>query len=546
MANLGAGQEHPTEEEAVDLAEGLSAGSQHEVAAASAAGLEGPYIQAEKIEPREKRRVPSRRLVLGALVAVALALVLATMMTKKLPSVGVPPPVEAPEGAKKEPPVEDETQQEPEKPPTIASPGGPEEEAEVVEEKSGVPPPVEAREGVKKEPQVVSEEPKEPKVGWELPAVGGNPEEPEMSYVLSFAEPRSVGTAGGPGDEPEVVVPTPGTPPPVEAPEKIKKEPQDAGEEGDELEIGRKPPGVEEKPEEPEGPPSVETPGGPEVEPELVVHTLETPPPVGAPEEIKKEPDVLWESLEEAKEGKKPPVVEEKPGEPEGLPPVKAPEGVEKDMQLIEKEREETEVGWGSQVEEESEDSDVEEEWDFDKALEEWDSSEESEGEEEQEEEIRCLLNDLKINMVNIVKWALQTRTDTPLSGSKAREVALEQHVVRNGLRYEILARFTRLTPEYDPRQTAIALAEGLPIFFQNCLLLEDEARTSPGAAVTGEDFGDEETGKLNVFITGQSLSASLLLASRPMSLVHCSVNLEELQAAESCIHEWEMQAADE
>ncbi|KAL8441661.1 hypothetical protein Emag_006993 [Eimeria magna] len=95
MERLGAGQgPSPEQEDAGDLPEGPSVASHHEDTAASSADSEDPYIEKAT---RATRSVINRRLLLGVLATVVLALVLATALRKRLPSVAKPSHLEAPE-----------------------------------------------------------------------------------------------------------------------------------------------------------------------------------------------------------------------------------------------------------------------------------------------------------------------------------------------------------------------------------------------------------------------------------------------------------------
>ncbi|KAL8441390.1 hypothetical protein Emed_007567 [Eimeria media] len=99
MENLGGGQQPLLEqEEAGELLEGPSVASHH----ADTADPEDSYI----IEStRATRSVTNRRVLLGALATVVLALVLATALRKRLQSVAKPPPIQAPEEPGKQLPV---------------------------------------------------------------------------------------------------------------------------------------------------------------------------------------------------------------------------------------------------------------------------------------------------------------------------------------------------------------------------------------------------------------------------------------------------------
>ncbi|KAL8441336.1 hypothetical protein Emed_007575 [Eimeria media] len=108
----------------------------------------------------------------------------------------------------------------------------------------------------------------------------------------------------------------------------------------------------------------------------------------------------------------------------------------------------------------------------------------------------------------NIVEWAKQTRTDENLSGFAARKIELMQQLIRNGVEYQIKCRFNSLTPAYDAEKTAAQLAEGVRRLLEECLPLEEEARTTSKVPWVMEDFGDRGTGSVNVMISRESLFA--------------------------------------
>ncbi|KAL8452146.1 hypothetical protein Emag_002487 [Eimeria magna] len=115
MENLGSDQRPLLEqEEALDSPKGPSVASHHEDTAASAADSEDPYIEADVTKVARPAR--SRRLAFGALAAVALALVLATGLGKRLFSVEKSSPVKAPEDVGKGLPVVKEELEKPEAP----------------------------------------------------------------------------------------------------------------------------------------------------------------------------------------------------------------------------------------------------------------------------------------------------------------------------------------------------------------------------------------------------------------------------------------------
>ncbi|KAL8441391.1 hypothetical protein Emed_007568 [Eimeria media] len=156
MENLGAGQRPlPEQEEAGELPEGPSVASHHKDTAASALDSEDPSVEEAT---RATRSVTNRRVLLGALATVVLALVLATALRERLPSVATPPPVHAPEEPGKGLPVVEE---EPKKPPTVHAPEEPEKGLPVVEEEPKTPSTVHAPEPEKGLP-VAEEDPKTP------------------------------------------------------------------------------------------------------------------------------------------------------------------------------------------------------------------------------------------------------------------------------------------------------------------------------------------------------------------------------------------------
>ncbi|KAL8435505.1 hypothetical protein ACSSS7_002432 [Eimeria intestinalis] len=174
--------------------------------------------------------------------------------------------------------------------------------------------------------------------------------------------------------------------------------------------------------------------------------------------------------------------------------------------------------------------------WEF-----EWDSEDSEDLEElealqqEEEEELKAgrFLADVSVaqGMGCAVLFCAITRTKKPLSGTDAREVQLEQHFYKDGMHYELLARFLKLTPEYNPEETAAELAEGLPIFLRECKSLEEEARDTNGAAVAGEDFGDEANGRINVFLTSNFLFAQSLFDFTSRALLRkCQISPFELE----------------
>ncbi|KAL8443057.1 hypothetical protein Emed_006974 [Eimeria media] len=135
MENLSAGQRPlPEQEEAVESPEGRSVASHHKNTAASDFDPEDSYtIEADKTKAARPFR--SRRLAIGALAAVALGLVLATALSKRLPSVETPPPVKAPEDVKEGLPAVGEKVKEPEIPSLAETLGGPKEESQIAEAK---------------------------------------------------------------------------------------------------------------------------------------------------------------------------------------------------------------------------------------------------------------------------------------------------------------------------------------------------------------------------------------------------------------------------
>ncbi|KAL8443487.1 hypothetical protein Emed_006778 [Eimeria media] len=121
MENLGAGQQPLLEQgEAGESPEGRSAASHHGDTAASPVDSEDSYTEEAT---KATRSVTNRWVLLGALATVVLALVLATALRKRLPSVAKPPPVQAPEETGKKLPVGEEK---PEELPLLETPGGPE------------------------------------------------------------------------------------------------------------------------------------------------------------------------------------------------------------------------------------------------------------------------------------------------------------------------------------------------------------------------------------------------------------------------------------
>ncbi|KAL8271622.1 hypothetical protein Esti_004427 [Eimeria stiedai] len=109
---------------------------------------------------------------------------------------------------------------------------------------------------------------------------------------------------------------------------------------------------------------------------------------------------------------------------------------------------------------------------------------------------------DVAAKVDSIVQWAKGMRTEVRLSELESRKIALTQHLYRNGVDYEILARFLSLSPSYDFEKTAEALAEGVPAFLQECMALEDEARASMRPHITWRTFGDRATGSVNVLVS--------------------------------------------
>ncbi|KAL8441335.1 hypothetical protein Emed_007574 [Eimeria media] len=144
MENLSPGQGLlPEQEEAVELPEGRSVVSHHKNTAASDSDSGDSYTT-DADETKAARPFRSRRLALRALAAVALALVLASALSKRLPSVETRPPVKASENVKEVPPS--------------------------VEDTPATPPPFKPTEDV----------------GEGLPVVEGKVEEPGVSWVLTF------------------------------------------------------------------------------------------------------------------------------------------------------------------------------------------------------------------------------------------------------------------------------------------------------------------------------------------------------------------------
>ncbi|KAL8452145.1 hypothetical protein Emag_002486 [Eimeria magna] len=188
--------------------------------------------------------------------------------------------------------------------------------------------------------------------------------------------------------------------------------------------------------------------------------SVEKPPPVKALEDVDKEPRAVEEKPEEA-------------------PLVETPRGPEEEPQVVV-----GDPGVPTKPEEEGGQADVEE------------------------------------KVQNLVEWARRIHTNEILSEFEARKIFLSQQLCRRGVQYEIVARFLNLTPAYDPEKTAAELAEGVPKLIEECVPLEEKARSTLNVPGTMESFGDPTHGRVNVMILREFFFTPLWSSLPPGALV--------------------------
>ncbi|KAL8443485.1 hypothetical protein Emed_006776 [Eimeria media] len=107
-----------------------------------------------------------------------------------------------------------------------------------------------------------------------------------------------------------------------------------------------------------------------------------------------------------------------------------------------------------------------------------------------------------------IVDWARQQHTEKPLSMREALDISCRECLKRNSVEYLISANFRTLTPAYNPEKTADELKEELSKFFEEIIASEEEIRSTQGISIVSNGFGDQENGRIDVMVRGESLFA--------------------------------------